>query len=161
MSEATTDPETIRAALAVLIKTIVPTLAWSRDARWTYTPDREVTGSLRNFDLIFGEETEVVTNEATGQQGAYGAGVEYRCPVDLVVSYPVDKHRRPRFIGSDGRDISALLVQLHELIDGLYPQAWSVDRRVVPSFTGSDGNYVGTFSFAIHFRVAFTVELSS
>jgi hypothetical protein len=161
MSEPTTDPETIRQALAVILKSVIPTLAWQRDARWTPTLDREVAGTLRNFNLIFEPETEVVVNPETGQQGAYGAGIEYRCAVRLVVSYPVSEHRLPRFLGSDAADLSAVLVSLHEEISGLYPQAWNVDRRVVSTFTGSDSGYIGTHSFALHYRAAFTVARAS
>jgi hypothetical protein len=161
MSEPTTDPETIRAALAGILANVIPSLAWQQDARWTWLKDRQVAGTLRSFDLIFEPETEVVTNPETGQQGAYGAGIEYRCAVRLVVSYPVSEPRLPRFLGADARDLSAVLVSLHESIAGLYPQAWNVDRRVVSAFTGSDSGYIGTHAFTLHFRAAFTVEMAS
>jgi hypothetical protein len=161
MSEPTTDPETIRAALAAILITVIPTLEWGQDARFTWVKDREVAGTLRNFDLRFRPETEVVVNPDTGQQGAYGAGIEYRCEVDMLVSYNVDQHKIERFIGSDCADLSAILVELHESVAGVYPQAWNVDRRVVPSYTGSDGAYVGTLSFALHFRKAFIVARAS
>jgi hypothetical protein len=161
MSEPTTDPETIRDALAAILITVIPTLAWSQDARWTWLKDREVTGTTRSFDLRFKPETEVVVNPETGQQGAYGAGLEYRCEVECVVSYQVDQYKIDRFIGSDAADLSAILVELHESVDGVYPQAWNVDRRVVLSYTGSDGAYVGKLSFALHFRKDFIVARAS
>jgi hypothetical protein len=161
MSEPTTDPETIRDALAAILVTVIPTLEWGQSARWTRLKDREIAGALRSFDLVFEPETEVVVNPDTGQQGAYGAGIEYRCEVALVVSYPVDQHKIRRYIGADARDLGAVLVSLHETVDGVYPQAWNVDRRVVSTYTGSDGSYIGTHSFAIHFRAAFTVAVAS
>jgi hypothetical protein len=161
MSEPLTDPDTIRAALAGILERVIPTYVPQQDCRWQWQRDQEITGTLRNFDLIFEPETEVVTNPETGQQGAYGAGIEYRCVVRLVVSYPVSEPRLPRFLGADSRDLSAVLVSLHENIAGLYPQAWNVDRRVISTFTGSDGGYIGTHAFALHFRAAFTVEMAS
>jgi hypothetical protein len=155
----TTEPETIRAALAARLMAIRPSLEWSHESRWTWTKDREVAGTLRNFDLVFEPETEVGNGD--GRQGAYGGGMHYECEVRLVVSYPVDEHKRPRFIGSDARDLSAILVSLHETVSGMFPQKWSEQQRVESSFTGSDGGYIGTHAFKIQFFAVDSVAVAS
>jgi hypothetical protein len=154
MTLATTDPETIRAALAARLVAMKPTLAWQQERRWTWTKDREVSGTLRTFDLKFGIEYEITA----GPESAYGGGITYAVPVELVVSYPVEENKRDRFIGTDARDLSAMLVRIHESIAGLFAQAWSVDRRVVSTWTGSDNSYIGTHAFTLHFYAADSVE---
>lgn len=156
----TTDPETIRAALAARLKSTQPTLAWQQDARWTPMLDREIAGStLRSFNLVFAPEQEVGNGD--GKQGAYGGGIQYACEVALIVSYPVEKNKLPRFLGADARDLSAILASLHESVSGMFAQLWSQERRVVPTYIGSDGAYVGTHTFTIDFFAVDTVAVAS
>lgn len=156
----TTEPEVIREALARVLEATLPSLDWQDSARWTWTKDAEVSGALRNFDLLFEPETEVITNDIGGQ-GAYGGGIEYACDVQLVVSYPVRLADLSRFRGSDGRDLTALLVRLHADVPGMMPQRNAQDRRVVPSYAGTEPNYIGTFAFKINFFAVDTVAVAS
>jgi hypothetical protein len=155
----TTEPETIRAALAARLVAIRPSLAWKQDCRWTWTKDREVSGTLRNFDLVFGPEQEVGNGD--GRQGAYGGGIQYACEVSLVVSYPVERNKLPRFLGTDDRDLSAILVSLHETVTGMFAVIFTQDRRVVSTSTGSDGAYIGTHTFTIDFFAVDSVAVAS
>jgi len=158
MSVVTTDPEAIRQALAQRLQRVIPSLTWQQDTRWTFVEDVEVSGSLRNFDLIFGDEAEVVVDD-TGVQGAYGGGIEYECEVSLVVSYPVTEAERPRFMGADKRDVTALLETLHTFVPGMFAQKWSLAERVASSWTGTSGAYIGTHVFSIRFFAPDTVEV--
>lgn len=153
----TTEPETIRATLAGLLETVIPTSTWDQ-SRWTWQKDAEVMGTLRNFDAIFDEEEEV---GVPGSYAAYGGGITYRCPVRVVVSYPVEDAERRRLMGADKRDLSAILERLHESVAGMFAQSNSVDRRVTSTYAGSDGAYVGTFSFEIHFFASDQVQVAS
>jgi hypothetical protein len=154
----TTEPETIREALARRLEAIEPTLTWER-SRWSWQKDAEIMGTLRNFDAIFGAETEVGNGD--GRLGAMGGGMHYECIVELVVSYPVEKNKLPRYLGADARDLSAVLVDLHTYASGMFPQWWSQDRRVVSTFTGSDGGYIGTHTFTIEFFAVDSVAVAS
>ena len=95
----TTEPETIRAALAQQLQTVVPKLTWRQSSRWTWKKDGEIAGTLRNFDLIFGAEVEVAVDDR-GVQGAYGGGLEFECPIVCRVSYPLKLAELPRFMGA-------------------------------------------------------------
>jgi hypothetical protein len=156
----TTDPDTIRDALGARLVSIKPSLEQGQLSRWTWLKDREVAGTLRSFDLRFAAETEVGNGD--GRQGAYGGGIQYECVVELVVSYPVTVYRLPRFLGSDARDLSAILADLHTYIpgDGMFAQMWSQDRRVVSTWTGSDGAYIGTHTFTIDFFAVDSVQVA-
>lgn len=156
----TTEPETIRAALAAKLEATLPSLDWQDSARWHWTRDAEVGGALRNFDIIIEPEIEVITTDIGGQ-GAYGGGIEFECECMLVVSYPVRLADVRRFVGSDGRDLTAHLVRLHEDVPGMMPQRHAQDRRVVPSYTGTEPNYIGTFSFKINFFALDSVAVAS
>jgi hypothetical protein len=147
---ATTDPETIRQALAARLEAIAPRLDWRDGARWTFTDGAEVSGTLRNFDLIFAPEVEVIVTD-DGGQGGYGGVIEYECDVSLVVSYPVKLAELPRFLGSDLQDLTGILVKLHQTATGMKAMHFSQDRRVVPSYTGTEPNFIGTFAFKISF----------
>jgi hypothetical protein len=144
----TTTPIAIRAALAARLVAIRPTLDVRQDARWTYLPDREIAGTLRSFNLMFRAQTEV------------GNG-DFASPVELIVSYPVGRWDIEIFMGTDAQDLSAVLVNLHETVTGMFPQTWSQDRRVVPTYTGSDGNYIGTHSFTVEFFAVDSVAVAS
>ena len=158
----TTEPETIREALARQLEAIRPRLAWRQLSRWTWQKDAEIAGgaTLRTFDLLFGAEVEVVVDEE-GVQGAYGGGIEYECPVVLRVSYPVREAELPRFLGADARDLTALLVRLHESVPGMFPHAESKGRRIEPSSTGVDGRYIGEHRFDVRFFSDESVVLAS
>jgi hypothetical protein len=154
----TTEPETIREALCRRLEAIQPTLSWDR-SRWTWQKDAEIMGPLRNFDARFGAETEVGNGD--GRLGAMGGGMHYECVVELVTSYPVGLRELDRFIGADNRDISAVLVTLHELVSGMFPQTFSATRRVVSTFTGSDAAFIGTHTFTIEFFALDSVAVAS
>lgn len=160
MSFPTTDPEAIRAQLAERLESVIPSLEWQQDSGWTYQPDAEISGKLRNFDLIFEPEVEVVVDER-GVQGAYGGGIEYACDVELRVSYPVPEAQRPRFLGSDARDVTALLETLHQFVPGMFAQRWSVSERVESTWSGSSGAYIGSLRFSIRFFASDAVQVAS
>jgi hypothetical protein len=149
----------IRTALADRLVAIRPTLAVRQDARWTYLPDREIAGTLRSFNLMFRAQTEVGNGD--GKLGAMGGGMHYASPVELIVSYPVSRWDIEIFMGTDAQDLSAVLVNLHETVTGMFPQTWSQDRRIEPTYTGSDGNYVGTHTFTIEFFAVDSVAVAS
>jgi hypothetical protein len=155
----TTEPDTIRDALVARLHAIAPTYLPGRDKRWTWNKGREVGGTLRAFDAVFGQETEVGNGD--GRLGAMGGGMHYECIVELVVSYPVEKNKLPRYLGADARDLSAVLVDLHTYVSGMFPQWWSQDRRVVSTFTGSDSGYIGTHTFTIEFFAVDSVAVAS
>jgi len=160
MPMPTTDPEAIRQGLAARLESVIPTLTWQQDARWSFQPDQEISGTLRNFNLVFGPEREVVVDER-GVQGAYSGGIEYACDVEVVVAYPVSEAERPRFLGADARDLTALLETLHQFVPGMFAQTWSVSDRVTSTWTGNAGAYIATFSFSIRFFGVDTVEIAS
>jgi len=141
VSVATTDADTIRAALAAQIQTIVPRFEPRRDDRWTWQQDAEIRGSLRNFDVVLEAETEVISD------GAYGGGIEYTTVLQIVVSYPVPMALLPRFLGADGQDLAAILIRLHTTIPGMFP----VEVALELSSTGDPGAYVGTFTGRLNF----------
>lgn len=147
MSVATTDADTIRAELAAQIKTIVPRFEPRRDERWTWQQDAEIRGQLRNFDVILEAETEVLSD------GGYGGGIEYSAVLQIVVSYPVPRALLPRFLGSDGQDLAAILIRLHTSIPGMFP----VEVALELSSAGEPGAYVGTFTGRINFFASDTV----
>lgn len=156
----TTDVATIRAALAARLVAIQPTLTQQQSARWTYLRNREVGGAtLRSFNLRMRAQQEVGNGD--GKQGAYGGGIQYAVPVELVVSYPVSEWDVDLFVGTDAQDLSAILVNLHETVSGMFAQTWSQDRRVVSTYTGSDGAYVGTHAFTIDYFAVDTVAVAS
>jgi hypothetical protein len=155
---ATTEPETIREALAAKLQAIQPSLTWDR-TRWTWQRDAEIMGPLRNFDLRFGPETEVGNGD--GRQGAYGGGMHFECVVELVVSYPVSYSQIDRFVGADSRDLSAILVSMHETVSGMFAQRFSEDRRVESTYTGNDSAYIGTHTFTIEFFAVDSVAVAS
>lgn len=155
---ATTTPEQIRETFCRLMETVIPRLEWYSGSRWTWQKDAEVMGTLRNFDALFEVEEEVGT---PGGYGAYGGGITYRAPVNLVVSYPVESHELRRLMGADKQDLSAILVRLHESVTGMFAMANTVDRRVTHSFTGSEGAYVATYSFEVHFFASDQVQVAS
>lgn len=160
MTFPTTDPETIRQALADKLVAIQPTLTRGQVARWTYLKDRDVAGAtLRSFNLRFRAQYEVGNGD--GRQGAYGGGIQYAIPVELVVSYPVSEWDIELYMGTDGQDLSATLVALHETVSGLFAQLWSQERRVVMTYAGSDGSYVGTHSFTLDYFAVDTVAVAS
>jgi hypothetical protein len=156
----TTDPLTIRQALADRLVAIRPTLAMHQASRWTYLKNREVGGAtLRSFNLMFRRQVEV--GNGTGAQGAYGGGIQYASPVELIVSYPVSQWDIEIFMGTDAQDLSAVLVNLHETVSGMFAQRWSQERRVETSYTGTDGTYIGTHSFTIDFFAVDSVAVAS
>lgn len=157
----TTEPEIIRAALADQLQAVQPRLTWRQEARWTWERDAEIVGgmSLRSFDLIFGVEFEVTIDDR-GIQGPYGGGIEFECPVVLRVSYPVKEAELPRYMGADVRDLTGLLVRLHESVPGLLPFAESRGRRVETTVTGVDGKYVGEMRFGARFFSDETVVMA-
>lgn len=107
---------------------------------------------------MFRAQTEVGNGDGT--QGAYGGGIQYASPVELIVSYPVSKWDIEIYMGTDAQDLSAVLVDLHTTVSGMFPQRWSQDRRVVPTYTGSDGGYIGTHSFTVDFFAVDRVTLA-
>lgn len=155
-----TEIEPIRQTLAARLQLVIPTLTWQQASRWTYQPDREIAGTLRNFNLIFGPEREVVTDDR-GVQGAYSGGIEYASDVELRVAYPVSEAELPRFLGSDARDVTALLETLHQFVPGMFAQTWSLADRIVPTWTGTAGAYIGTLPFTIRFFAVDTVQVAS
>jgi hypothetical protein len=154
-----TDPEPIRQALAARLQLVIPTLSWQAGARWTFQQDMEISGALRNFDIRFGPEDEVVVDDE-GVQGAYGGGIEYAVDVEVRVSYPVLEAERDRFLGADARDLTALLETLHQFVSGMFAQQWSQRSRVASTWTGSPGAYVGSHRFRIRFFASDTVQVS-
>lgn len=151
MPVAVTDADTIRAELARQIGTIVPRYAPSRDSRWTWARDGEIVGTLRTFDVVLAAEDEVIG-------GAYGGGLEYASETEIRVSYPVSEAELPRFVGSDGQDLAAILIRLHTSIPGMFPVSMRGELPVFERVTeGDPGRYTAIFRTRIHFFVSDTV----
>lgn len=149
MSFDTTTPEIIRAALGAQIMTILPRHEPARDQHWTYQPDQEIAGTLRNFDLIFEVEQDV-------PGGAYSGGVELVCPVEIRVAYPVSEPARRRFMGADLQDLAMTLVRFSPA--GMFPIGVRGDAPIIEvDHEGTEGAFVGRFHTRIHFFADDTV----
>jgi len=162
MTIATTTATEIRRRLARFVQRIRPRYTQEASQRWVWRDAQEITGRLRNFDIVMQPEAEV-------PGGAYGTGIRYSTETSITVAYPLDEEIARRAVGADGQDLAALLAQLHELvdeegtIDGMFPINMAASRglpMLIPRFTQDDeGAFVVEFRVEIHFMAHDLVDL--
>lgn len=163
MSEfATTDPDAIRDKLGDAIVSIVPSYAARRAERFVWARDQEIAGGsqFRLFDVQLGAEEEVIGAGQFGAGGWYGGGVQYGCEVEIRVSYPVGTPDAVRFAGADGRDLAAMLVELHSEVPGMFPISVDGPSPVLsrPEIEGDSGRHVAVFRSIVTFFASDEVE---
>lgn len=164
MTIATTTATEIRRRLAGFIQRIPPRYTQEASERWVWRDAQEITGRLRNFDVLIQPELEV-------PGGAYGTGIRYSADTAIRVAYPLDEEIARRAVGADGQDLAALLAQLHELaddegtIDGMFPISMAASRglpMLIPQFIQIDeGAFIVEFRVEIHFMAHDLVTLDA